>query len=306
MQFLNAYFLLEWIEFDFELPFEIMDGLILRKCTTSEEEHLMKFWKDSSTSYIGAYKYHCKEGSTTSNVHREERDKYRYWYLDFEMEKIKKFFLQYSFSLCEFSLNIGLEAIGQTGKRTSLWHEDPKLYNYFQDEDNIYLTKLSKSNFEEAKYYYEQIESLDQIKFGNILEALKRFEETKLLLNKVKFKVLSYFTIIEGLLTHNPIDPTNVDSITRQITSKVILLNKRLDKQIDLKIWFGDINERKLFSKLYAYRSAIAHGLKIDFAGDFQIFKNEMHVLKFIKELAKSILRASLKEPQLINDLKEC
>ena len=302
----NAYFLLEWIEFDFELPFEIMDGLILRKCTTEEEEHLIQFWKDASRAYTGTYKYHCKEGSTTSSVHTEDRDKYRYWYLDYDKDKVKKNYLQYSFNLCEFILNIGLDAIGKEGKRTSLWHEEPKLYNYFQDEDNIYLTKLSKSSFEEVKYYYEQIENLDLDKFGNILEALKSFEETKLLMNKVKFKVMSYFTIIEGLLTHNPIDPTNADSITRQITSKVDLINKRLDKPIDLNAWFGEISEKKLFSKLYAYRSAIAHGLKIDFAGDFQIFKDEMYILGFIKELAKSTLRASLKEPQLINDLKKC
>ena len=57
----NAIFVLEWIEFSFNLPYKIMDGLTLRKSTSAEEEEIKKFWDENSSAYIGSYKYNVKK-----------------------------------------------------------------------------------------------------------------------------------------------------------------------------------------------------------------------------------------------------
>ena len=303
---MNAYFLLEWIEFRFKLPYRIMPGITLRKCKTVEEERIKTFFEEQASQYLGGYKYYLKKGSTTNSLQNEDRDKWRYWLLDYDSDLVIYDLLKYSMNLLEFELNIGMIVVSSPKGVITLWHEQPKLYNYFNDSKNIFLTKLQKKDFEQLKHFYKQIESLDKIEYSNILQALASFEDTKLLSKNIKFKVLAYFTIIEGLLTHNPKDPTNVDSITRQITNKINLLNNRISEKIDIPEWFGEITTKNLFGKLYSYRSAIAHGLTIDYNGEFQIFRDYTYAHDFIKDMTKKILRFSISEPKLINDLKLC
>ena len=57
---------------------------------------------------------------------------------------------------------------------------------------------------------------------------------------------------------------------------------------------------------MYEYRSAIAHGVKPDFAKDLQILKSHDHALELLKETVKAVIRQVLVEPTLIHDLREC
>lgn len=72
-------------------------------------------------------------------------------------------------------------------------------------------------------------------------------------------KFLGYFGILESLLTHKP-DPKDLyDSITRQVKNKVALLDHRWSPRLDYSA-FKAVKEDTVWSKMYAYRSALAHG----------------------------------------------
>jgi len=116
---------------------------------------------------------------------------------------------------------------------------------------------------------------------------------------------LGYFAVLESLLTHapNPTDP--YDSITRQIKKKLAVLDNRWSIKIDYGP-FGGVPAEKIWTKMYAYRSRIAHGGVPDFVGDLKLLVSDDRVLKPIKETAKSVIRQALVEPQLLFDLREC
>uniref|UniRef100_UPI004049E5C7 hypothetical protein n=1 Tax=Flavobacterium sp. TaxID=239 RepID=UPI004049E5C7 len=120
------------------------------------------------------------------------------------------------------------------------------------------------------------------------------------------FKILSYFSILEYVLTTN--NPNT--SITHQLATKIMLLNKRLQEEICISKFFKvNPNLDTLIKKLYDLRSQIAHG---SFSG-FETFKIETkYPLKqaipdFIyQELLTKIIIQSLIEPELIEDLRKC
>lgn len=120
-----------------------------------------------------------------------------------------------------------------------------------------------------------------------------------------KFRALASFAILESLLAHQP-DPTDqYQSITRQIKTKLALLEHRWSPPTDYSA-LGKMSPDKIWSALYAYRSAIAHGGKTDFKGKQQHLISPGHVNGFLRQVVKAVVRHTLLEPQLISDLREC
>jgi hypothetical protein len=116
---------------------------------------------------------------------------------------------------------------------------------------------------------------------------------------------LGYFAILESILTHNPIPTDPYDSITRQVKKKLALLNNRWSEKIDYSV-FGGVAAEKLWTKMYAYRSSLAHGGKADFARDLRLLGSHFQALNLIKGTVKKIIRHSLDESQLLVDLRDC
>lgn len=127
----------------------------------------------------------------------------------------------------------------------------------------------------------------------------------RLLERGARIGLLGYFSIIESILVHKPEPADPYATIMRQIRTKFALLNSRFDERLDYSI-FGNATPDKIWSKLYSYRSALAHGNRPDFAGDLQIIKDHKTALMFVKSATKLLLRQALKEPQLISALHEC
>lgn len=127
------------------------------------------------------------------------------------------------------------------------------------------------------------------------------------------FKVLGYFAVIEGLLSHAPLSSDRMDSIQRQLIRNINLLNNRL-KKIDREIKFSDFGETKpesVLKKLYAYRSAIAHGG--DIKSPINHIKNirlgnektdHLWIHDWLRDMTKRLLLGAIVEPELVSDLK--
>ena len=127
------------------------------------------------------------------------------------------------------------------------------------------------------------------------------------------FKVLGYFSVIEGLLSHSPQNSDRMDSIQRQLIRNINLLNNRL-KKIDREIIFsifGETKPEKVLTRFYAYRSAIAHGGKVESPID-DINKirigsektDHLWVHDWLRNMTKKLILAAIVEPELVNDLK--
>ena len=116
---------------------------------------------------------------------------------------------------------------------------------------------------------------------------------------------LGYFAILESLLTHQPRKTDTIDSITRQIVKKVILLDNRWNPRIDYSPFPGAKAET-IWTTMYGYRSSLAHGGTPDFKNEFQSLGDHRVALKLLKWTVKGVLRQALIEPQLIADLRNC
>ena len=157
--------------------------------------------------------------------------------------------------------------------------------------------------------------ALDDDQFPEIARTIALFIETDDLPEHSTQKFLAYFGIIESLLTHAPKPNDLVDSLTRQLTRNILLLNNRLPDHRKLQLdTFKGAKPENVIKRLYSYRSAAAHGG--DTADDIAWFQQnrppswleinpmtlELHL--FARSMAKRLLIAAMREPQLVQDLK--
>ena len=117
---------------------------------------------------------------------------------------------------------------------------------------------------------------------------------------------MGIFSVIESLIAHTPRLAESLDSISHQISGKMILLDRRFEETMNRPEVFGDVPDKKLWKRLYYYRSKVAHGQEPSFTGDFSILGDHGTVHQFLFEKCQALLRYSIMEPQLVADLREC
>lgn len=162
---------------------------------------------------------------------------------------------------------------------------------------------VSIEELNKLKKYYNELTTLPEIS----MHALDMFYEASTLSINSELLTLSLFSIIESLITHKPRLTETLDSITHQIKNKLNLLSKRFDCAIEHRHYFGAVGFQTLLNKLYALRSDIAHGQMYSFtSGDYQLLRNLENVNKFLDEIVREIIKLSINEFQLIEDIKAC
>jgi len=150
----------------------------------------------------------------------------------------------------------------------------------------------------------QEFRALDSSRFQDIRRAVRLLHDLKMVPRFSQLLVLGKFSVLEMLLTHNPELQGNDDSISHQIRTKIALVDRRLPTPLDYSSFRGS-KPNQVWSALYAYRSAVAHGGSIDFRG-----KNLKHAQskkiadEFISTAVRAILRHALKEPGLFESLK--
>jgi hypothetical protein len=116
---------------------------------------------------------------------------------------------------------------------------------------------------------------------------------------------LGYFAVLESLLTHPPKPTDPYESITRQIKKKLALLDKRWQPALDYSS-FANVPYEKVWSSMYAYRSALAHGGIPDFKKELAVLGNERNAHALLRQTVKRVISQTLQEPDLIADLQNC
>jgi hypothetical protein len=100
--------------------------------------------------------------------------------------------------------------------------------------------------------------------YPEISRALKMFDVLKFLPKQSDFEIMSLFSIIEMLVTHEP-EGAGDASITKQIRGKMPMLLKRAVMKTPTPETLGEISAEKIWNALYDLRSCLAHGSLANF-----------------------------------------
>ena len=232
-------------------------------------------------------------------------DKWRYWVISFEGTNAELLHVASAASVLRNDLELGFTVFGKNSVSGAGygWHAQ-SLFSFFEsevaDETAVLVTE------EELREIPENYDLIKKISpdHEHITRAFRKFRDLKSLPRSSELVTIGLFSIIESLVTHSP--KHSEDSLTHQIKTKIPLLSKRFQRNLDYVEHFGEIKEENVWHKLYGYRSLIVHGEHSNLSGTLKVLKDRKTVITFLKETTKLLLLLSLQEPTLLTDLKKC
>jgi len=255
------------------------------------------------------YEYNInKLGTSGEYIHLPQKD-WRYYVISFDGFNDKIMDLRYSANLLKNDINIGFEFISIIGGGRGTQYNQFISSTFFADQHIGFSPPLSLESNEllEINANYNNITKLDKTKYTNISRAISDFYQTKMITDLSVLKVLSYFSILECLLTHIPRPIDTIGSLTHQVSTKMSLLSKRFQRKLEYTTYFPQLPKpENVWGKLYSYRSAIAHGGEANYDGEFKALISQDNIRIHLKESIKLLLLYSLKEPEFITDFQKC
>jgi len=192
------------------------------------------------------------------------------------------------------------------GGRGTAWHGG-RLFQIIQDApmNPSFFLELRPADLQATRETYDRMQRHDAAMI-DVKGLARQLGDLKTLPQESPLRFLGYFALLESLLTHlpNPSDP--YESITRQVKQKIALLDNRWTPKLDYGP-FGGTPAEKVWTKVYAYRSNLAHGGKPDFTrGELAALAGPEQALLLVKETVKAVVRHALIEPQLLVNLRDC
>lgn len=317
-------------------PIEIKKNCFLKKANETQIQLIKKRWESLNTTklfyspnnpYEFNFVYNKKEHTTTMEPIKNISD-WKYWVLEINpkyksFEKSLKYIqddyrlIDKAFLLSKLNLQIlggylSYDKIGSHIHVNSYQSYSYRPINFYNDnstEEYQNPKKIEETNIKEIKNLIKLIQKNDRgDKYDKINKALDDylivFETPRI----SSFRIINLFAILEYLLVSNSSTEEKV-SIGKQLQNKLNLLNNRSKNKILVSEYFGEkvnCSFAKVASKLYEYRSDIAHGNRINFKKDLQILNNHKLAQSFLIEIVKNTIIQALIEPDLIIDLKEC
>ncbi len=303
-------FISDVINFKGKLPLEVIPGHWFRKANPEETQRI-KRELDARGVRLHRYEHKfvpaAKEGSWQSIQLPPEE--WRYHVISFDGSNDKIGDIEYSANLLKHDINVAFTFFSQEGIPSGIMY-NPYITSTFFADRGIRLHEeilLESNELLEINTNYDGIVNLDKLQYPNIFRAISDFHQTKMITNRSVLKVLSYFSIIECLLTHVPRPLDTIDSLTRQVSTKMSLLSKLFQRELAYTLHFPQSpTPEKAWRKLYSYRSAVAHGGEADFNGVFANLLSLDNIQEFLKESLKLLLLYTLKEPDFVADLQQC
>jgi len=275
---------------------------ILRLATTEEASDISRNI-DALRGGLQMIKFHWQQQDPNlpSGHFRVDPDpsEFRFFVIEFQDMAETLELLQQAFDLSPIELEIGFTRRADGGMS---WK--PSRLVYLDAVDRETLAEISSADVRETAVITEQIHAHNH-GVVNVRAAISELEQLKGLPHNSQLRILGYFALIESLLTHAPKGTDPYDSITRQIKKKLILIGNRWPDRINYT-GFGSIAMERLWSLMYEYRSAVAHGAAIDLTVKLKPLGSRERVFSLAKSAAKAVIRFCLDEPQLAKDLREC
>ena len=281
--------------------FQLAAGHELRRATVSEVVHIKASLKEFAGWKFWLIDFwESRSPFATGKVELLPETAWRYFVIAFRGSNHTIVDLQSAFWLARVELEVLFTAVDKG--RTFL---PEHLFRVLEDapSDPDFFVEIGDSEIRETLAIYELLKKHDYALI-DINWHINQLRQLKSLPRLSPLRFLGYFAVLESLLTHPPKSTDPYDSITRQVKKKLTLLNHRLSNPIDYRA-FG-ASEETIWTRMYKYRSEIAHGGVPQFTGELAILKSHHSALKLLTETTKAIIRHSLVEPRLIVDLREC
>lgn len=302
-----------------ECPFEVIPGLHLRKPTAEELERLRSLVDDcckSDMGWVAPYevrwvKKDTKELSYTLEYLENPKD-WKYWVLAEETGGTKAHEFSKIAQIVNPVIDLGIRLITFKDNEPTTYghaqishHIGERHWGLTSHLDGPIIDTIQESGLCQIRTLYDQLNAITE-KHSFILNSLNTFSEVCMLSRHANLRIVGIFSVIESLITHAPRLVETLDSISHQISGKMILLNRRFEDTIPRPEAFGDVSDQKLWKRLYAYRSKVAHGQIPKFSGALSPLKDRPTVHNYLFEECQALLRYSIMEPQLVADLREC
>lgn len=314
MTYRSTHLIANGIVIDGKLPFEIGEGVTLRRPTKPELDKIREVLKISSdSSGLNWVPYEAvinsMEDGRVSFTQAENSSEWHYYVLSDDVGGNAVYNLEEALLLLEPCIELSV--------RLTLFLGDGKLhYGYSSLPPHIYeryhsnlqiptRAILSLEQFRKAEEVRLKLEALQE-QYEFVRNATKMMKELRRVSQTSRLQVIGLFSVIENLVTHSPRLKESLDSISHQLRGKLRLLTNMTESRELLSQHFNESLDTNVWKKLYEYRSRIAHGSKADFSGDLAVLKSNENVVQFLYSFAKIILLFSLDNPQFLADLKEC
>jgi hypothetical protein len=311
----NFIFVGDLLETDANLPLHLFEDYYFNKASEFQIERIKRIIENyTGLSFIGnKYEHSYSPHENGYTISPMNEDNWKYFVIEHSHD-IKDLKIFKTFALSSLDLTILFETYENGTFHGGKFMLDLTVINYFYDER--YRTGIPKikvlnsESIEELKHLNYLLSIFNKEQYPFIDKALSDFMIIKDISVRSPFRILSYFSILELLLTSSKSKTSNNSSLSNQLKKKVNLLNNQFKNKLEIENYFKGSNTftiEKIVEKLYHYRSDIAHGNISDFENELQIFKNQEHnILPFLTELLRQVLILSLEQPQLLMDLKEC
>lgn len=212
--------------------------------------------------------------------------------------------LEKAFKLARAELQIGFTFISVGGALSGLaWHSG-RLFQTLDTLRSLTFFEIANPDIAEIAEIHAQLNQHDE-QLLPLRRLLQRLQDLEAVPPSSQLVFLGYFALLESLLTHRP-DPKDLyQSITRQVRTKIALLDSRFEYRLDYGPFGGALPD-KVWTKMYEYRSILAHGDEASFDESLRLLGNGENAMKLLKDSVKSVMRQAVKEPQLLVDLREC
>ena len=265
------------------------------------------FW----VPYNGTYIAEKVDGGTTFSFKPLESAAWKYWVVAFERLSPILREIEHAASLLpidfEFAFHAYFARPGVDDDFSAQSAIPLHIIERYSDPELAFDSPkhISKSKLSRVPEILSQMAGI-AVSHGFIRRAISNFVELKRLPRRSDLEVVGLFAIMESLITHLPRLTESLDSINHQIANKIKLLTRRFTRPVESTRYFEGVYDGKLWKKLYAYRSAVAHGNNPEISGQFQVLRNADSVTSFLREIIKELILLALREPDLVSDLRGC
>lgn len=318
MKYVSSWLIANNLKVKFGTRFQISLGLVFRRAFKYETEKYRRILQQFGTSNLGwippfeldwVSQGGGGSGHTCSWI--TDHENWKYWVISDSVGGTEGYQLQRILNIMEPELDLSIRLMFQfdKGKRSSGGYSPAHHHigekHWGMTQRKMKPDTLTTFDLEEYKILFHRFKHLSENeKF--IRNAFTKFHDLQSVPRNSDLRTVGYFSIIEGLVTHSPRLNESLDSISHQLRGKMVLLSRRIKGSTPKPESFKQIEEKKLWTKLYKYRSMIAHGDIPDFDNEFQILEKRETVNAYLHDVCKTLLKFALRESVFLSDLKEC
>jgi hypothetical protein len=206
--------------------FELTNGHILRRATEVEIDRIRRFCHSENIHSL--WEYPLPNGGNLL-----PKNDWRYFVIDFPGNDDVLRDLRVAFDLSSKELEIGFWFM-DTGTG-AVFH--PERFRYVAGGGNgllppiEFFVDISLPDLEQSKAIFHRVHSL--VEKDPLRPLLLRLGHLKTLPPRSSVQFLGYVSFLEAMLTHKPKHKDHSDSLTRQITHKIIELDHRWTTPLD-------------------------------------------------------------------------